>query len=30
VRSSKASLDEADARRLWTLSAQLTHLDAEG
>jgi len=30
VRSSKASFDEADARRLWTLSAQLTHLDAEG
>jgi len=30
MRSSKASLDEADARRLWTLSAQLTHLDAEG
>ena len=29
VRSSKASYDEADARRLWTLSAQLTHLDAE-
>ena len=30
MRSSKASLDEADASRLWTLSAQLTHLDAEG
>lgn len=29
VRSSRASYDEADARRLWTLSAQLTHLDAE-
>jgi hypothetical protein len=30
VRSSRASYDEADARRLWTLSAQLTHLAAEG